>query len=225
MGPRATPARRLRPPSGPCTHLVLPIQGPRTHPPPAPLPNPCTHLSLLELVGGRSGLGFRPRGLDGGFSAAEEKRSKLARIWWRGGGVISWRASPSPTQPRPHAAAPANLPGFRPRGGFLTDTSESEEEEEEEAEDDDGDLTGGTGSALAASDSALESESDADGTFWRRPGRVRRGGGGRAPLPQMETFPSGLEPEAQAAAIHPVRVSAPAWTTPSSAGDTVIETY
>lgn len=61
----------------------------------------------------------------------------------------------------------------------MTDTSESEEEEE--AEDDDGDLTGGTGSALAASDSALESESDAEGAFWRRPGRVRVAGGPTPP--------------------------------------------
>lgn len=203
MGPQATPARRLCPPGALHPPSAL-YPGPRTHPPPAPLPSPCTHLSLLELVGGRSGLGFRPRGLGGGFSAAEEKRGKLARIW--GGRFISWRASPSPTQPhqarprpRPRAAPPANPPGFRPRGGFLTDTSESEEEEEEEAEDDDGDLTGGTGSALAASDSALESESDADGAFWRRPGRVRVAGRGVHPSPNWRPFLLAQNQEAQAA--------------------------
>ena len=99
-------------------------------------------------------------------------------------------------RPRPRAA---NLPGFRPRGGFLTDTSESEEEEEEEGEDDDCDLTGGTGSALAASDSALESESDAEGAFWRRPGRVRVGERGVHPSPSWRPFLLAQNQEAQAA--------------------------
>lgn len=57
------------------------------------------------------------------------------------------------------------LPGFLPRGGFFTDTSESEEEEGEEEEEDGADLAAATGSPLAPSDSALESESDAEGTF------------------------------------------------------------
>lgn len=85
-----------------------------------------THLSLLEVEGGRSGFDLRPRGLGGGFSA-----------------------------------------GFLPRGGFLMDTSESEADEEDEEEDDDGDgCAVTTGSSLAPSESALESESEADGTFW-----------------------------------------------------------
>lgn len=123
---------------------------------------------------------------------------------------------PHQTRPRPRAAPPINLPGFRPRGGFLTDTSESEEEEEEEAEDDDGDLTGGTGSALAASDSALESESDAEGAFWGRPGRVRVAGGPTPPPNGDPSFWPGTRKPGSA--VHPVRVSAPLWTAPSSVG-------
>lgn len=83
-------------------------------------------LSLLEVEGGRSGFGLRPRGFGGGFSA-----------------------------------------GFLPRGGFLTDTSESEEDDDEDDDEEDGDgCAVTTGSSLAPSESALESESEADGTFW-----------------------------------------------------------
>ena len=63
----------------------------------------------------------------------------------------------------------------------------------------------------------------------RKPGTQSAMGGpgwgeGGAPLPQLETFPSGPEPGSPGSTIHPVRVSAPPWTTPSSAGDTLIET-
>lgn len=92
-------------------------------------------LSLLEVDGGRSGFGFRPRGFGGGFSA-----------------------------------------GFLPRGGFLTETSESESEEDEEDEEEDADLAAGSVPSLAPSEPALESESEADGTFFLRPPRGPRRG-------------------------------------------------
>ena len=90
--------------------------GDRTHPPPAPLPSPCTHLSLLELVGGRSGLGFRPRGLGGGFSAAEEKRGKLARIWGR---RVSSLGGPPPAPPSPTRPGPGPGPAQHPQPTYL----------------------------------------------------------------------------------------------------------
>lgn len=111
----------------------------------------------------------------------------------------------SPTQPQAPQQQPQ--PTYLARlGGFLTDIPESEEEEEDEVEDDDGDLTGGTGSALLRP-IPMESESDADGTFWRRGGQGEEGGWGAGAPSQMET-PSSfwvLNQEAQAAAIHPVR--------------------
>lgn len=114
-----------------------------------------THLSLLEVDGGRSGFGFRPRGLGGGFSATEEG--------------ARWSAASSPGQRAPAGRA---LPGFLPRGGFLTETSESESEEDEEDEEEDADLAAGSVPSLAPSEPALESESEADGTL-----RVRGQGG------------------------------------------------
>lgn len=69
----------------------------------------------------------------------------------------------------------AILPGFLLLGGFFTDTSESEEEEEAK-EEEEADLATTTGSPLAPSDSGLESESEAEGSFWERPGH----GGERA---------------------------------------------
>lgn len=73
----------------------------------------------------------------------------------------------SPWPPRAISRQAQALPGFLPRGGFLMDTSESEADEEDEEEDDDGDgCAVTTGSSLAPSESALESESEADGTFW-----------------------------------------------------------
>lgn len=68
---------------------------------------------------------------------------------------------------RPRGLGGGFSAGFLPRGGFLMDTSESEADEEDEEEDDDGDgCAVTTGSSLAPSESALESESEADGTFW-----------------------------------------------------------
>lgn len=64
---------------------------------------------------------------------------------------------------------PATLPGFLLLGGFFTDTSESEEEDEEAKEEEEADLAMATGSPLTPSDSGLESESEADGGFWKRP--------------------------------------------------------
>ena len=85
----------------------------------------------------------------------------------------------------------AILPGFRLRGGFFTDTSESEEDEEAK-EEEEADLATTTGSPLAPSDSGLESESEAEGSFWERPGH----GGERAdpstpcsPQPTNTRFP------------------------------------
>lgn len=72
----------------------------------------------------------------------------------------------SPWPPRAASRLAQALPGFLPRGGFLTDTSESEEEDEEDDEEDGDGCAATTGSSLAPSESALESESEADGTFW-----------------------------------------------------------
>lgn len=83
----------------------------------------------------------------------------------------------------------ATLPGFLLLGGFFTDTSESEEEDEEAKEEEEADLAMATGSPLTPSDSGLESESEADGGFWKRQGH----GGERADpstpyRPQPTTF-------------------------------------
>ena len=83
-----------------------------------------------------------------------------------------WPLAELPPTPGPSPTSPVNPPGFLPRGGFFTDTSESEEEEEEE-DDDDADLATGTGAAMAPSESALESESEADGAFWESQAEVR----------------------------------------------------
>lgn len=75
----------------------------------------------------------------------------------------------------------ASLPGFLPRGGFFTDTSESDEEDEEaDEEEQEADLATAAGSPLAPSDSGLESESEAEGGFWERP-RCRGEGRHTAP--------------------------------------------
>lgn len=46
---------------------------------------PITHLSLLEVLGGRSGFGLRPRGFGGGFSATEKERVACSRTVRRAG--------------------------------------------------------------------------------------------------------------------------------------------
>lgn len=55
----------------------------------------------------------------------------------------------------------------------MTDTSESEEEDEEDEEEDGDGRAAATSSSLAPSESALESESEAAGTFW---GQAEPGG-------------------------------------------------
>lgn len=89
--------------------------------------------------------------------------------------------TPGPPGTGSGPASSASLPGFLPRGGFFTDTSESEEEDEEaDEEEQEADLATAAGSPLAPSDSGLESESEAEGGFWERP---RRRGEGRPPAP------------------------------------------
>ncbi|KAL4700764.1 hypothetical protein H8959_014768 [Pygathrix nigripes] len=129
-------------------------------------PSPSTHLSLLELDGGRSGFGFRPRGFGGGFSATG--RGGGGDLPFQGSKVTRGLPGSAPARASQETASTRTLPGFLPLGGFFTDTSESEEEEEEEEEV--ADRATATGSGLAPSESALESESEADGAFWGEAG-------------------------------------------------------
>lgn len=99
------------------------------------------------------------------------------------------------------------LPGFLLLGGFFTDTSESEEEDEEAKEEEEADLATATGSALAPSDSGLESESDAEGGFWERPGH----GDERAdPAPFVAPQPTKIRlPQVRKASFRPGIIGSP----------------
>lgn len=171
--------------------------GPGLVRPPPPAPGPSrrppragAHLSLLELLGGRSGFGFRPRAFGGGFSAAG-REGHVSRTVPRARPARGAGAAGGGPGARGGRAAP--LPGFLPRGGFFTDTSESEEEEEEEDAEEDAGLGTATGSPLAPSDSPLESEAEADGAFWGQPAKA----GIRIPCPKRPTAPTRKNPPPQ----------------------------
>lgn len=121
-------------------HARTPRVGGEASDPPQPQGTaPQPHLSLLELVGTRSGFGFLPRGLGGGFSAArqrEEGEQEPWEVFWKRLDAVQHRSrhqssrSTHPTRPpasRGSRQRPACgrwsllgvtwrlLPGFLPR--------------------------------------------------------------------------------------------------------------